>query len=237
MTDVHSLSGAFVLDALDERERASFTRHMETCESCSLEVNELRETASRLADDVWSVPPPRMREAVLARIAVTRQEPPVRRSRAPRPHRQSWRHRTTMALVAACMVGLAALSGVFIVREQQVTNEKARIERVLAAPDAALRTGQLRGGGHVNVVMSPTLDAAVVTLAQAQPFDKNHAYQLWKLRGSQPTSAGVMPPGAGDAMLYVTGLGSIDTLALTVEPKNGSKEPTTPIVGQVTLTT
>ena len=100
MTDVHALSGAFVLDALEERERTSFSRHMETCESCSLEVAELRETAARLADDVWSVPPPRMREAVLARVAVTRQEPPLRRSRAPRSHRQSWRHRTTMALVA-----------------------------------------------------------------------------------------------------------------------------------------
>jgi anti-sigma-K factor RskA len=235
MTDVHSLSGAFVLDALDDRERSSFSRHMESCEACALEVNELRETASRLADDVWSVPPPRMREAVLARVAVTRQEPPLRRSRAPRAHRQSWRHRTTMALVAASMVGLAALSGVFIVQKQQGDSERDNIQAVLSAPDATFRTAQLSNGGHVSVVMSPSRDAAVVTLAQAQTFDSDHAYQLWALRGGKPASAGVMPAGKGDALLYVTGLSGAQTMALTVEPAGGSREPTTPIVGQVRL--
>jgi anti-sigma-K factor RskA len=237
MTDVHSLSGAFVLDALDERERTSFSRHMDNCEACSLEVAELRETAARLADDVWSVPPPRMREAVLARVAVTRQDPPLRRSRAPRPHRQSWRHRTTMALVAASMVGLAALSGVVIVQKQQGDTERENIQAVLAAPDARLRIEQLSNGGHVSVVMSASRDAAVVTLAQAQTFDKDHAYQLWALRGGQPASAGVMPAGKGDAILYVTGLSGAETMALTVEPAGGSAQPTTPIVGQVPLTT
>jgi len=236
MTDVHSLSGAFVLDALDERERDSFTQHMETCESCLLEVAELRETAARLADDVWSVPPPRMREAVLARVAITRQEPP-RRSRAPRPRRQSWRHRTTVAVVAASVVGLAALSGVFILREQQANEQLARIEAVLSAPDAALRTGQLKGGGHLTVVISPSRDAAVVMLAQAQPYDKDHAYQLWKIRGGQPASAGVMPAGKGDAVVYVTGLLGTETMAVTVEPANGSQQPSTPILGQVPLAT
>lgn len=235
MTDVHSLSGAFVLDALDERERASFTRHMQTCEACSLEVNELQETAARLADDVWSVPPPRMREAVLARVAVTRQEPPLRRSRAPRAHRQSWRHRTTLTLVAAAMVGLAALSGVTIVQKQQGDAEREKIQTVLSAADATFRTAQLRNGGQVSVVMSPSLDAAVVTL-QAQPFDKAHAYQLWALRGGKPASAGVMPAGKGEVMMYVSGLSGAETMALTVEPAGGSQQPTTDIVGQVSLT-
>lgn len=235
MTEVHALSGAFVLDALDERERASFTRHMEACESCSLEVAELRETAARLADDVWSVPPPRMREAVLARVAVTRQEPPLRRSRASRPHRQSWRHRTTMALVAASMVGLAALSGVFIVQKQQGDSERAKIEAVLSAPDAALRTSPLANGGHLTVVMSSSRDAAVVMLAQAQPFDQAHAYQAWKLRGGQASSAGVMPAGKGDALLYVTGLGGAEAIAVSLEPAGGSPQPTL-VKGQVSLT-
>jgi anti-sigma-K factor RskA len=237
MTDVHSLSGAFVLDALDERERTSFSRHMESCESCALEVDELRETASRLADDVWSVPPPRLRAAVLARVAVLRQEAPPRRSRAPRVHRQSWRHRTTMALVAAAMVGLAALSGVVIVQKQRGDAEREKIQAVLSAPDATLRTAQLSNGGLVSVMMSPSRDAAVVTLARAQTFDSGHAYQLWTLRGGKPVSAGVMPAGKGDALVYVTGLSGAQSVALTVEPAGGSPQPTTPILGQVALTT
>jgi anti-sigma-K factor RskA len=236
MTDVHALSGAFVLDALDERERASFSRHMETCESCSLEVTELQETAARLADDVWSVPPPRMREAVLARVAATRQEPPLRRSRAPRPRRQSWRHRTTMALVTASMVGLAALSGVLIVRDRQVDIEQAKIAAVLSAPDAAMRISPLSDGGHLTVIMSPSRDAAVVMLGQAQSFDKNHAYQAWKLKGGQALSAGVMPAGKGDATLYVDGLTGSEAIAVSLERAGGSPQPTL-VKGQVSLTT
>ena len=236
MTDVHALSGAFVLDALDDRERASFTRHMESCDSCSLEVAELRETAARLADDVWSVPPPRMREAVLARVAATRQEPPLRRTRAPRPHRQSWRHRTTMALVAASMVGLASLSGVLIVRDRQADIQQRRIDAILYAPDAALRSSPLSDGGHLTVIMSPSHNAAVVMLGQAQPFDKNHAYQAWKLKGGQATSAGVMPAGKGDATLYVDGLTGSEAIAVSLEPAGGSPQPTL-VKGQVSLTT
>lgn len=237
MTDVHSLSGAFVLDALEERERTSFSRHMETCESCSFEVAELRETTARLADDVWSVPPPRMREAVLARIAVTRQETPLRRSRAPRQHRQSWRHRTTMALVTASIVGLASLSGVLFVRQQQFNNDKARMDAVLSAADASMRITALPDGGHLTVFMSPSHDAAVVMLGQAQSFGKDRAYQAWKMRGGQPTSAGVMPPGKGDATLYVSGLSGTDAIAVSLEPAGGSSQPTPgQVKGQVSLT-
>jgi Anti-sigma-K factor rskA/Putative zinc-finger len=240
MTDVHSLSGAFALDALDERERVSFTRHMESCEACSLEVAELCETAARLADDVWSVPPPRMREAVLARVATTRQQPPLRRStasRGPRTHRQSWRHRATMALVAASMVGLAALSGVVIVQKQQADSERARIQAVLSAPDAALRTGQLANGGYLNVVVSPSQNAAVVTLAQAQKFSTSQAYQVWKVTRGQASSAGVMPPGSGDALLYVPDMSGTEAIAVTVERASGSPQPTEDPRAVVPLTT
>jgi anti-sigma-K factor RskA len=232
--DIHSLSGAYVLDALDEGERAAFAKHLAACDACALEVAELKETAARLADDAWSVPPPRLRETVLARVAVTRQDPPVR-SRAPRPHRQSWRHRTTMALVAASLIGLATLSGVYIVREQRANDERARIEAVLSAPDAALKIGQITGGGRLTVVTSPSRDAAVITVAEAKPQGADRAYQLWLIRGGQPVSAGVLPAGKGDATRYVTGLRGTETVAVTVEPAGGSPVPTPPILGQVPL--
>ena len=69
--DIHTLGGAYALDAVDDLERASFDRHLAECEACLLEVAEYRETVTRLAEGAWSVPPPRMREQVLARAAAT----------------------------------------------------------------------------------------------------------------------------------------------------------------------
>ena len=41
--DVHKLTGAYAMDALDELERARFEQHLATCEDCRAEVAELRE--------------------------------------------------------------------------------------------------------------------------------------------------------------------------------------------------
>ena len=66
--DIHALGGAYALDAVDDLERAAFDRHLAECEACTLEVAEYRETATRLAEGSWSVPPRRMREQVLTRL-------------------------------------------------------------------------------------------------------------------------------------------------------------------------
>ena len=72
-TEIHTLAGAFALDALTEFERASFARHLTECESCAAEVAELTETAARLAAPAWETPPARLRDAVLAEVSQTRQ--------------------------------------------------------------------------------------------------------------------------------------------------------------------
>ena len=36
--DIHALSGAYAVDALDDVERARFERHLANCEACRAEV-------------------------------------------------------------------------------------------------------------------------------------------------------------------------------------------------------
>jgi anti-sigma factor RsiW len=60
--DIHALVGAYALDAVDDLERAAFDRHLRGCGACQAEVTELQETAARLADGTWSVPPPALRD-------------------------------------------------------------------------------------------------------------------------------------------------------------------------------
>ena len=50
MSDIHALSGAYAVDAVDDIERASFERHLASCPTCRAEVASLRETSALLAD-------------------------------------------------------------------------------------------------------------------------------------------------------------------------------------------
>jgi len=74
--DIHTLSGAYALDALDGDEAVAFERHLESCASCREEVRSMRETLPALADDSAEPAPERLRADVLAGITSVRPLPP-----------------------------------------------------------------------------------------------------------------------------------------------------------------
>ncbi|MQW76934.1 anti-sigma factor [Nocardioides sp. dk4132] len=75
--DIHALSGAYAVDALDDVERAHFERHLAGCEACQAEVDSLRDATALLASTTATPPPPALRDAVLAQIANVRPLPPL----------------------------------------------------------------------------------------------------------------------------------------------------------------
>lgn len=245
-TDVHALAGAYALNALSDIERAAFDRHLAACPACAHEVAELQETAARLTDGAWSVPPPRLRENVLTEIRKTRQLPPQRAERKARGGSPAagWR-RGPLVVAAAAAVVLAAGTGTvsYVAQEQRVREERAtadalraeaaRVEAVLAASDARLHSAPVTGGGQVTMVLSPSRDEGVVMLSGARPPGADRAYQLWAVTGGGPDSLGVLPPGAGAATKLVRQIRDMDALGVTIEPKDGSATPTAPIVATV----
>lgn len=245
VNEIHSLAGPYVLHALDEAERETFVQHLRGCETCAAEVAELSETVARLAEDTWSVPPPGMREQVLAAVRRTRQVPPARpvRDRRSAPARW-WRHPAALATAACLLVAALVGGGVFAVQEQRLRQERAvaqaaqqelaRTQAVLTAPDAMVRTADVAGGGKVTVVASPSRDAAVVLLATHSP-GADRAYQFWLMEGATPHSAGVLAAGQSTATHLVDGVKAADMLGVTVEPAGGSTSPTLPIVAQVPM--
>ncbi len=75
--DLHHLSGAYAVDALDDAERTSFEQHLAVCADCRAEVSELSATAHSLGSLTETAPPPSLRSAVLAGIAQVRPLPPL----------------------------------------------------------------------------------------------------------------------------------------------------------------
>lgn len=80
--DIHALSGAYAVDALDDAERARFERHLAECTACQAEVESLVAAASELSVLTEVPPPPSLRAKVLADIATVRPLPPLRTPQA-----------------------------------------------------------------------------------------------------------------------------------------------------------
>jgi anti-sigma-K factor RskA len=74
--DLHTLTGAYAVDALPEDERTLFEAHLAVCDACGQEVQELQATAARLGAISVARPPAELRNRILAEIDGTRQERP-----------------------------------------------------------------------------------------------------------------------------------------------------------------
>jgi anti-sigma-K factor RskA len=228
--EIHTLTGAFALDALSEHERARFERHLEECESCAQEVRELRATATRLGMAVAQDPPTALKERVFAEIRATRQQPPAtkntlvegvnRRAEMPR-----WALRVS---VAAAVIGLvlAGVFGVWAFRSQSELNAArqsyAPVTQVLAALDANTAQANSDIGGVGSVIMSKSLDRMVFLGSRlSRPADKD--LQVWLLKpGEKPRSAGLLPHDSSGEIVAASGVSGTTQVALTVEPQGGS---------------
>jgi len=78
MNDIHSLSDAYVVGAVTPAEAHEFEAHLLDCASCTAELAELRHITARLSEAVATDAPPSLRANILAMIAATPQEQPLR---------------------------------------------------------------------------------------------------------------------------------------------------------------
>jgi anti-sigma-K factor RskA len=233
--DMHSLSGAYALDALEGgAERDRFTRHMNRCQSCASEVRGFREVATALAFAATAEAPPELRDRVLATAARTRQLPPEiktharpRRTRRPVPW-VPW----LSGVVAAASIVAAVLFGFAQAHTQQELNQaraqNQAIALVLSAPQVKLLTHSTTMGGVATVVLAADRHELVVTTSGLPALPTGKVYQLW-LIGKTIVSAGLLPSAKSGRTPPVLASGVVkgDALGLTVEPAGGSRQPTT----------
>jgi hypothetical protein len=245
--DLHALTGAYAVDALDAAERDRFEQHLGGCPSCEQEVRGMQETATRLAIAVAAPPPAGLKAAVLTAAAQTRQHPPVRDAalapealgRARHRHggarsRRRFRLAVPVAAVAtAVAIALGVAVGVQQSRLDRVQAQQHEVAAVLSAPDAQIVSGRTALGGHTTIVVAASLNKMVVTAAGLPALAGARVYELWLLTpsgGAIPN--GLLPKATGaTASLVAAGPAPGDQVAVTVEPAGGTKQPTTkPIV-------
>jgi anti-sigma-K factor RskA len=247
--DLHTLTGAYALDAVDSAERERFEHHLGRCQSCEHEVRGMQETATRLAIAVAAPPPPGMKAAVLTAAARTRQHPPVvdprpepeplararHRHGGARPARRFRLAIPVAALAAAVVIALGVTVGVQQSRLDTAQAQQRELTAVLSARDARIVSGPTTLGGHTTMVVAASLDKMVFTTAGLPALAHARVYQLWLLTPSGGAiSNGLLPKAAAagaSASVVAAGPPQGDQVAVTVEPAGGTRQPTSkPIV-------
>jgi anti-sigma-K factor RskA len=241
----HTLVGAYAMDALSARDRASFERHLAGCEDCAQEIATLREATARLATAIAVTPPSGLKDRVLAAAAVTRQQPPAETgatsaARALRPARVRLAV-AAGALAVAAVLGVAVVFGVAdgSMRQQldQAQSSSQQVAAVLTAKDAVMRTNPVFGGGTVTIVMSHSRHALVFTAAGLRALPSSRGYELWLVGPAGDRAVGMLAAGSHGTAgpVIASGLRRGDHLVLTAEPSGGSSRPDTPMMLNVVL--
>jgi Anti-sigma-K factor rskA/Putative zinc-finger len=245
--DVHTLVGAYVMDAVSGPDRIRFEEHLADCASCREEIRELREATARLAVAAAVVPRAELKAMALRAAEHTRQLPPVTGeaaapsvggavdpaaagSRARRPLRRLV-PRIAAVAAAALIVLVFVLVTVMHSAQHQLDQAQLRtraIAAVLNAPDAVMLTSHVSTGGSATVVMSHAQHRLVFTAAGLHALPSAERYELWLMSpaGAQPAGLFVASRQGLASPMVVSGLARGDWIGMTVEPASGSHQPT-----------
>jgi anti-sigma-K factor RskA len=224
--DIHALSGAYAVDALDDAERAQFERHLAECADCRSEVDSLREAAALLAETTSTAPPAGLRDTVLAGIATVRPLPPeVDRGATVTELAPRRRRRTTAWLAAAAAVVVLGGGGA-VWTQVHDDAPPSRVEQIEAAGDVQHFTLPVGDGGSATVYRSRKLNEAAIVTKGMPAAPSGHAYALWFQHGDAMVPAGIMPPGSDNQVVLSGDATSADGVGITVE--QAGTEPTQP---------
>ena len=225
MSDIHALSGAYAIDALDDVERARFQRHLDECPECRAEVESFREAAALLPETTLAAPPPSLRDRVLADIATVRPLPPV--VAAP-PARRRFRP----ALLVAAAAAVLAVGGTAVVQpwsDDPVSQVPVSdVDRVLQAADAEQYERTFPDGSRAVLTRSPSLHKAVIETHDMDLPPDGKVYELWLQHGDEMRPAGLMPLQGDTVMMLEGDAADAVGAGITIEPAGGSptEEPT-----------
>jgi anti-sigma-K factor RskA len=255
------LSGAYALDALSAQERAEFDQYLAGSAGSREQAAQFADTAVALGLATVPVQPSAaLKSNLMAKLASTpqlpREETPSGRGEAllplgdttdalhPAPAsaesraRSRWfAHPGTILVAAAAALALFAggvLAGQAFTTNQFEQQQASSLAAIAAAADSQRASTTTADGHPATLVWSVQLgkSALLVKDLPALPADKD--YQLWYMNDAGDAFSAGTFDSSGNGTVWQVLEGTMkagDTVGVTVEPKGGSKQPTTdPIV-------
>ena len=223
--EFEELSGAFALDAITPEERREAEAHLAECSACTRLYDELRAVVDLLPLSVTQVSPSEaLKERVLAAVREEAKGKPAPLTRPRPPRKQAGWQRWGVPLLAAAAVLMFLLFGGTtawnISLEHQIasiqTTQSANMPQITAVKGSG--TNQSANG---ELIYYPQQNVTVLVMYNLPQLHGSHVYQGWLLRGTQPTSIGLLNNNNGTASLSFQGNATsqgYDAAAVSAEP-------------------
>lgn len=218
--EIHDLTAAYALDALDEGDARAYEEHLRDCPRCRDELRELSEVASALA---YAAPAPSPPPALRARILDE-----VRRNGSnvvPLRARRAFLATAGVAAVAVCVaigLGFWAFSLQDSLNEERDANQSQQTAIELIADPASTRT-PLSGGNGTLVVGRDRSGVLILSGVGAAPEDRD--YEAWVAEEAAPEPAGLFDAGAENIVLLERPVPPGATVMVTLEKEGGVDTP------------
>jgi len=222
--EIHELSAAYALDALDPAERDAYEEHLARCAECREAVAAFQDVAADLAYEADAPPPPpALRDRILA-------ETRTDGSNVVAFPRRRWLVPVTGA--AAVAAGIAALALSFWAADlsQQLDDERASLHlseeavAMLADPDA--RRIPLDGAEGMLVVEEESGEGWLVLRGlESAPAEKT--YEAWVIEDGEAVPAGLFAGGGVSTVVSLAApVSEGAVVAVTLEAEGGVEQPT-----------
>jgi anti-sigma-K factor RskA len=218
--DIHELTAAYTLDALDEADAREYEEHLRDCSRCRDELRELSEVAAALAYATAAPPPPpALRERILDEVR--RDGSNVVPFRA----RRTFFATAGLAAVAACAaIGLGvwafSLQG-SLDKERRAGRSRDSVIALIADPAATKRP---LSGGKGTLVVGPDRSGALV-LSDVDAAPKGKDYEAWVAQGEEVKPAGVFEGGSERLVKLEHSVPPGSTVMVTIEDDGGVDVP------------
>jgi anti-sigma-K factor RskA len=222
--EIHELSAAYALDALEGKDLEAFEEHLAHCAECRENVATFQRVASELAYDVEAPEPPAgLRGRILDQAA-------AERPKVVSLPRRRWAF--PVAATAAVAAGVAAIALAFWAADlsQQVDDLEAQQHRaneaLIALIDPSASHFALEGADGVLVVDDESgAGKLVISGLASAPSEKT--YEAWVIEGNQAVPAGLFSGGDDQTVVpLATPVPEGAIVAVTVEQAGGVDAPT-----------
>ena len=215
---------AYLLGSLEDDERQSIESHLAECENCREELRWLQPAIDLLPESVEQLdPPPALRERLLAEVrsevaesAPAAAQKTKRRNPARRGFVRGFLLRPATGLAAVALIA-AGIGGYAL-------NEGG------SSSDRDTTTIRSQGAGALQATLERSGDSGVLRLTGLDQASASHVYEAWVQRGRaiKPTSLFDARHNGTASVSLEDKLGGADAVMVTLEPRGGSPQPTSP---------
>jgi len=251
---IEELLPFYALDALNDEDKELVEAYLKEHPEARQQIEEMESAVAALPYGVQPVDPsPHSKVALMRRVAADQRAASSTRNRPSRPRGMRFENFFRVFSLGAAIVAIlwvivlstqvsrlrneiSALSEALVAQSNEIEQINAKLPQTTpsAVITVSLKGTEVQPQAQGQLIADPNSQSAVLVIVGLTPLEAGKTYQVWLIQGDAPVSAGLLKVDEnGQGVLVVsseTAIGSFDALGISVEPEEGSPQPTGDIV-------